>query len=86
MGPKNPYGNAFYVEETSIETETGRKRNVDTERYWKFVSSLKKNCMGKPTAYKLEPTNSRATFHDPSGGKWCIGKMKQVKHNIKSIT
>lgn len=66
-GPDNPYGNAFYVRETELETEGGRKRNADTQRFWKFESRERTNFMGKPTAYKLEPTQSVAAFHDPEG-------------------
>lgn len=66
-GPGNPYGNAFYQQETTLETETGRPRNPDAQRYWKFVSGERTNAMDKPTAYKLEPTYSTATFHDPDG-------------------
>ncbi|MEL6998101.1 MAG: primary-amine oxidase [Pseudomonadota bacterium] len=66
-GPSNPYGNAFFMQETKLETEGGRQRNPDAQRYWKFASSEKTNFMGKPTAYKLEPTYSTATFHDPEG-------------------
>ena len=65
--PENPYGNAFYVRETPIEVEGGRERKVEAERYWKFISGSAKNAMGRPTAYKLEPTHARATFHDPRG-------------------
>ncbi len=67
MGPENPYGNAFYVKETVIEKECGRKRKPEAERYWKFVSREATNRMGKPTAYKLAPTESLAAFHDPAG-------------------
>ncbi len=66
-GPDNPYGNAFYVQETELETEGGRKRNADAQRFWKFESRERTNFMGKPTAYKLEPTQSVAAFHDPEG-------------------
>ncbi|MEM6498753.1 MAG: primary-amine oxidase, partial [Pseudomonadota bacterium] len=66
-GPENPYGNAFFVKETLLETEGGRKRNSDSERFWKFESRERTNAMGKPTAYKLEPTQSVAAFHDPEG-------------------
>lgn len=67
MGPENPYGNAFYVQETPIETETGRSRKPEAQRYWKIKSAEKTNAMGKPTAYKLEPVYSCQIFHDPAG-------------------
>lgn len=54
----NPYGNAWYVKETLLESElkAGRKTNADTLRFWKFINPNKLNAMGKPTGYKLEPT------------------------------
>lgn len=67
MGPDNPYGNAFYMAETPIETEGGRKRDPYSQRYWKFNSGENTNIMGKPTAYKLEPLHACPTFHDPEG-------------------
>lgn len=67
IGPENPYGNAFYVEETPITVEGGRKRAPEKARYWKFVSAERKNRMGRPTAYKLEPTNAIQPFNHPEG-------------------
>lgn len=67
LGPENPWGNAFYVQETPITTEGGRLRKPDAERYWKFASSDKTNGMGKPTSYKLEPTHSITPFAHPDG-------------------
>ena len=67
MGPENPYGNAFYVEETKLDKECGRKIAPETQRYWKFASAEKTNYMGKPTAYKLEPTHAVTPFNDPEG-------------------
>jgi primary-amine oxidase len=69
-GPSNPYGNAYYVEETVLEAEGGRTRNPDSERFWKFINPNKKNQVGRPTGYKLEPTDSKAVFiraDSPSG-------------------
>jgi primary-amine oxidase len=66
-GPENPYGNAFFARETRLETECGRKRDADAQRFWKFESRERENFMGKPTAYKLEPSQSVAAFHDPEG-------------------
>lgn len=67
LGPDNPWGNAFYVEETPLTHECGRKRAPEAERYWKFVSRERTNRMGKPTAYKLEPKNSLTPFSNPIG-------------------
>lgn len=65
-GPDNPHGNAFYVQETLLEKEGGRSRKPDAERYWKFISAKARNHVGKPTAYKLEPTHSRGSFVQPN--------------------
>jgi len=67
MGPENPYGNAFRVEETALKNECGRPRNPQAQRYWKFESRERTNYMGKPTAYKLDPVNSITPYHDPEG-------------------
>lgn len=66
VGPDNPHGNAFYIEETLLETEGGRERNPETERYWKFLNPNTANAMGRPPAYRLHPTNSVRSFVDPN--------------------
>ncbi len=68
----NPHGNAFYVRETLLETElaAGRKANQETQRYWKIVNQSKLNAVGRPVAYKLEPTHALTQFvklDSPSG-------------------
>jgi len=67
MGPDNPYGNAFYVQETPLTVECGRPRKPEAERYWKFESRERTNHVGKPTAYKLEPLHSLSVFNHPEG-------------------
>jgi primary-amine oxidase len=63
-GPGNPYGNAFYVEETVLETETAaaRRVNQETERYWKIINPNARNHVGRPTGYKLEPGSVLTPF------------------------
>ncbi|MEZ5932006.1 MAG: primary-amine oxidase [Alphaproteobacteria bacterium] len=68
--PDNPHGNAFYVRETKLATECGRPRKPEAERYWTFINPNKKNHVGRPVGYKLEPRNSLQVFNDmsaPSG-------------------
>ena len=67
MGPDNPYGNAFFVQETKLEAEGGRPRKPEAERYWKIVNPNKLNHVGKPVGYKLEPRHSLQVFNDMSG-------------------
>ena len=83
IGDDNPYGNAFKVEETTLKTECGRERNADAERYWKFVSHDRQNWMGKPTAYKLAPTQSIKAFNDPQGAS---GKRMGFVYNHLWVT
>ncbi|MBR72119.1 MAG: tyramine oxidase [Rhodospirillaceae bacterium] len=61
----NPYGNAFFEEETLLSLETGRIANPSTQRYWKFINPNKHNHVGKPTAYKLEPKSCITPFINP---------------------
>lgn len=62
----NPFGNAFYVKSTPLETEGGFSRNADAERYWKFVNPHKTNHTGYPVGIKLAPTYSARVFNDPN--------------------
>ncbi len=71
-GNDNPYGNAFYQEETVLKTEQSAARKISPEqqRYWKFINPNKSNAMGKPVAYKLEPKDCITPFmkeDSPSG-------------------
>lgn len=66
LGENNPYGNAYYVKATALEKEGGRPRDPETERFWKFINPNKMNHVGTPTAYKLEPGNTKRVFCDPN--------------------
>ena len=71
-GPENPYGNAYYIEETVLETERAacRRANQGTHRYWKVINPQRLNHVGKPVAYKLEPMQALTPFvreASPSG-------------------
>ncbi|MFK7997105.1 MAG: primary-amine oxidase [Granulosicoccus sp.] len=52
---ENPWGNAFYGEQTKLNTEQQAKRLIDpmSGRFWKVISNERKNAMGGPTGYKL---------------------------------
>lgn len=64
MGPDNPMGNAFFVEERALKTELEAQRCVDfgKMRYWKVINPNVTNWVGKPTGYKLE-TGSAVQFY-----------------------
>ncbi|WP_417515880.1 primary-amine oxidase [Minwuia sp.] len=65
MGPDNPMGNAFMAEETVLATEKAarRKRNAETERYWRLINPNRRNGMGKPVGYKLMAPSMVRAFH-----------------------
>lgn len=72
MGETNPYGNAFYQEETVLKTEQTAARCISPQhqRYWKFINPSKTNAMGAPVAYKLEPKDCVTPYlnvDSPSG-------------------
>ena len=69
IGPENPHGNAFYIEERVLETELQARRDIDFEtmRYWKIVNPETKNWVGKPTGYKLEASSAVRPFTNPEG-------------------
>jgi primary-amine oxidase len=66
-GPSNQFGNAFYAKRTTFERESEAQRNVDlaTARYWIIQSSRRKNAMGYPTGYKIEPGESAPPYAQP---------------------
>ncbi|MGT2439338.1 primary-amine oxidase [Bradyrhizobium betae] len=71
-GPDNPYGNAFYEEQTLLTTEraAARKANAASQRYWKVINPNKTNYAGSPTGYKLDAMNCVTPFvnaNSPSG-------------------
>lgn len=66
-GPENPYGNAFFLEETTLSTELAacRRSNPETMRFWKVESAERRNGVGRPTAYRLEANHTVTPFVSP---------------------
>lgn len=66
-GPSNPYGNAFFEEETVFRTELDACRRVDpsTHRAWKIVNPNRLNHVGRPTGYALEASHPVTQFTHP---------------------
>jgi primary-amine oxidase len=70
----NPYGNAFCMQETLLDTEQAgcRRANPATQRYWKVINPNKLNQVGRPVGYKLEPAHALTQFvkpDSPSGAR-----------------
>ena len=64
LGPDNPNGNGFVHKTTSFkrESESIRRVNSDTARYWKISNPNVLNRLGVPVAYKLAPGENCLPF------------------------
>lgn len=56
---------AFVTAETPITTEGFRDVSPSTDRRWVVQSATKKNVLGDPTAYELDPGDSTQPHSDP---------------------
>jgi primary-amine oxidase len=63
-GPKNPYGNAFTMQENVLSTERKAQRslNLESSRRWIVESASAKNALGQPTGYALLPGQNAVPF------------------------
>lgn len=79
MGPENPYGNAYYVEERPLNTELQARRDWDFSkmRYWRITNPNTTNWVGKPTAYKLEARSPVQPFTHPDSPSGKRGRFLQ---------
>jgi primary-amine oxidase len=66
-GPANPYGNAFFVEETVLASERAAARRAEpaTQRYWTVINPNRRNHVGRPTGFRLEPAHTLIPFVAP---------------------
>jgi primary-amine oxidase len=67
MGENNPYGNAFYAQDTVLATELEAQRIIDplAGRTWKVVNPSALNRLGKPVGYKIIPGDTILPFAHP---------------------
>jgi primary-amine oxidase len=79
MGPENPYGNAYYVQETTLKTESQAQRDFDFSkmRYWRITNPNTSNWVGKPTAYKLEAKSAVHPYTHPDSPSGRRGRFLQ---------
>jgi primary-amine oxidase len=82
IGPENPHGNAFYVEERPLTTECEARRDIDFTRmrYWKVINAETSNCVGRPTAYKLEAMSPVQPFTHPDSPSGKRGRF--IQHQL----
>jgi primary-amine oxidase len=82
VGPENPYGNAFYVEERPLTSEHAARRDSDFARmrYWKIINPETRNWVGAPTAYKLEAGSAVQPFTAPDSPSGRRGRF--IQHQL----
>jgi primary-amine oxidase len=81
-GPDNPYGNAYYVQETPLRTEAEAQRDVDFSkmRYWKIINPGARNWVGTPTGYRLEVKSPVFPFTHPDSPSGRRGRF--IRHQL----
>ena len=64
VGPRNPYGGAFTMETTTLDTErkAERRMNLESTRRWIVENPAVKNALGQPTGYALLPGENAVPF------------------------
>jgi primary-amine oxidase len=82
MGPENPHGNAYYVQETALTTERQAQRDSDFSkmRYWRITNPNTRNWVGTPTAYKLEAGSAVRPFTHPDSPSGKRGRF--IQHQL----
>jgi primary-amine oxidase len=82
LGPENPYGNAFLMEERPLISELAAQRDVDfgKSRYWRVINPEVTNWVGKPTAYKLEPMSAVQPYTHPDSPSGRRGRF--IQHQL----
>ncbi len=82
LDDKNPYGNAFHVEATDLQTERQALANLSlrTGRTWKFINPSVKNHMGDAVGYKFLPGDNALPFAAPEA--WWRKRAGFVDHHV----
>ena len=87
-GPENPWGNAFRTHETVLasESDSGRRLDPSSARYWKVVNHGVTNGLGGPVAYKLEPGGNAGSFFAPQlvgGASGRVHRRPRLGHAVR---
>ena len=82
IGPENPHGNAFLVEERPLCTELEAQRNTNfgTMRYWRIINPETRNWVGRPTGYKLEAGSAVQPYTHPDSPSGRRGRF--IQHQL----
>lgn len=81
-GRDNPYGNAWVAVATPLRTEAEAKRSVNTAtaRYWRVTNPNRRNELGAPVAYRLEPHGNVGLFHQSDSP--ILQRAKFAEHHL----
>ena len=79
---ENPYGNAWVAEATPLRTESEAKRSVNTAsaRFWRITNPNKRNEMGAPVAYRLDPHGNVGLFFQEDSP--ILQRAKFAEHHL----
>jgi primary-amine oxidase len=82
VGPENPHGNAFLVEERPLRTELEAQRDFDFSkmRYWRVINPAAANWVGRPTGFKLEAASPVQPFTAPDSPSGRRGQF--IRHQL----
>jgi primary-amine oxidase len=82
LGPENPYGNAFLIEERPLRSEAEAQRDFDfgKMRYWRIINPEATNWVGRPTGFKLEPGSSVQPYTHPDSPSGRRGRF--IQHQL----
>jgi primary-amine oxidase len=82
IGPDNPHGNAFLMEERPLRSELEAQRDYDFSkmRYWRIINPGAKNWIGRSTGFKLEATSPVQPFTHPDSPSGRRGRF--IQHQL----
>lgn len=78
----NYRGNGFYAQETLLarEMEARRKVNPNSNRCWKIVNQSRKNKVGDPVSYVLQPATNIRCYAKPHS--WLVQRAPWLKYHL----
>jgi primary-amine oxidase len=84
-GPDNPWSQAIVTRVTPIRRESEGRRQIDpaAARTWKVVNPHRRNHVGEPTAYRLQPFNGPTMLASPDSS---VGRRAGFAHAALWVT
>jgi primary-amine oxidase len=76
----NPHSNAFYAHSKIVQAECGCDFDNKAARHWRVSSSVRRNRLGRPTAYRVFPTVDVRPFARPESS--VMQRASFLHHNV----